>query len=407
MTLKANIKNLAVVLTGNFGAQAASLLFYPLLVRLYSPADFGNFGTFTSLMVISSIFCTGQLHLAFTKAQNQTELTNLKNAFKLYCIASTTLVTITLLAINFIKPFTTAVHIALFFPSLLAFCFFESHKMLCISNENFKILSLSTGLNRILSNIIKLLTGLLYPNAVSLIISDITTNIATFFSFRSRTKKQVTVSAIATIKLNSHFPIFASLSSFFQLGLIEVPVIILSLIYDAHEVGVYILIQRIYLQPLAIIGNSIGGITSRRLVDLKNDLKSPTSLLLKIYGGYFCVGLIATGLAAIIPESFFEFLLGGKWTDIQNVFFPLSFLTCAKLSSGIHIYTYSAFNRMKIKSIWKAIQLGGIITLAFYFQQKPIQELLWILCLFEAFYDLVFTIFTVFQMSDKSKPSYK
>jgi O-antigen/teichoic acid export membrane protein len=400
-----NFKNLTFMLVGNFGAQLVSLLFYPVLVRIYKPEDFGIFGTFSSFMVIAAIFASGQLQMAFIKCREKEELNNLLWVFRVYAIWGVIISSLIVFIVNIKFSYFSTSLLVLFPFSLVSYLSFESNKMLAISLENFKIFSGVNAINRVGSNIFKLLMGSLSATTNSLVFSELLTNL---FSSLTLTKKLKTKAIKPTapwelIKKYRHFPIFASLSNFFQLGLLEFPVLILAIYYSKYEIGLYVLSLRLILQPMAVIGNSIASIASKKMVNNHAEKNSNILILLKIYGFYLTIGVLVFLTTYSIPATWFHFVLGKNWNGIQEVLIPITILTTAKLSSGLHIYFYIAADAIKIKTVWKAIQLSTLVFLIIVNHHFSFNELLWLICIVEAVIDLMFTIYTVFIQTRVSK----
>lgn len=196
------------------------------------------------------------------------------------------------------------------------------------------------------------------------------------------------------------FPLFTTFSTFFTLGLTELPVIVLATYYPKNEIGVYVLAVRLILQPLNIIGNSIGSVVSKRIINNHYGQTSSRRILTKIYGLYIAIGILSFATTYIVPKEWFLFLLGKNWENFKEVLLPITLLITAKMSSGLHIYFYVANEEMKIKSIFKGAQLAITFIIITTFSNLPLTELLWLMCSIEAALDLIFTIYTVFS-SDK------
>lgn len=62
------LKHFAVLFTGTVTAQVLNLVSYPLLARIFSPADFGVFATFVSAAAIPSALACGRFELAVPTA---------------------------------------------------------------------------------------------------------------------------------------------------------------------------------------------------------------------------------------------------------------------------------------------------------------------------------------------------
>jgi O-antigen/teichoic acid export membrane protein len=70
MNRREYLKHFAVLFTGTVAAQLLNLASYPILARIYSPADFGVFATFVASAAIPSVLACGRFELAVPTAPN-------------------------------------------------------------------------------------------------------------------------------------------------------------------------------------------------------------------------------------------------------------------------------------------------------------------------------------------------
>ncbi len=391
------LKDFGLLLTGNFGAQFISLLFYPILVRIFSPNDFGLFGTFSSILVIGSIFASGQLHLAFIKCQDDSEIDELYWLFKIFILFGTLIVSILAALINFRFQYFPNWYSSLFPFSIWAYLNFEGQKMLAVRAEKFGNMSRAVSINRLLSNVSKIGLGKFFATPVILITSEVLTNTLSYLLI----KKNISInskrpnSIKVLLKKYMDFPLFATLSSFFQLGLTEFPVLFLALYYSQKEIGPYVLSLRLLLQPLSVIGNSLGSVVSKKIV--KNHINNISSrkMVLQIYTSYILIGFVLFFTIKIMPNQWFVYILGENWANFKEILLPMSLLCSAKLSSGLHIYYYVAINQVRVKSIWKAVQLTSVIGIIVLYSHFPLVHVLWIAGSIEAIIDLAFITYTI------------
>jgi O-antigen/teichoic acid export membrane protein len=157
-----------------------------------------------------------------------------------------------------------------------------------------------------------------------------------------------------------------------------------------------VIVTRIVLQPLAIVGNSIGSVVSKKLVTNHAAQEANNTLILKIYFLYSLIGAGIFLCVYLFPAHWISVLLGGKWDGIKEILMPISLLSIARLSSGLHIYCYIASEKLKVKLLWKIFQLGAVIVLIIALPKKNFVDLLWITCGVEAVIDLIFTYYTIF-----------
>jgi O-antigen/teichoic acid export membrane protein len=280
---------------------------------------------------------------------------------------------------------------------MLAYTGFEAQKMLAVRSEQFKEMSGSVGLNRFISNLLKFIMGKIQGSSLVLVLSEILSNGYSILGLRRKIKTAPIKpeSSLALLKKYSHFPLYATFSNLFQLGLVEFPVIFYAMFYSPDEIGKYVLVLRILLQPLVVIGNSLGSVISKKIANAHHEKLSNRSMVGKVYGLYLGLGLVIFLGVLAVPPEFYSFVLGSKWADIKPIVLPLSILAAAKLSSGLHIYFYTATDNMRVKSAWKALQLGLLIASIFVFSDLSFDQILWITCTIEAAIDLLFVLYTV------------
>jgi O-antigen/teichoic acid export membrane protein len=81
--------NIKKILLGNGAAQLIQFAFLPLSAFLYTPEQFGVFGTIQAYSTVLTIFISLQLYVAIPFEKNQIELYNLKNLNFKYIIFTT------------------------------------------------------------------------------------------------------------------------------------------------------------------------------------------------------------------------------------------------------------------------------------------------------------------------------
>ena len=355
-------------------------------------------------MVISSIFASGQLHLAFIKCNDDEELKELVWLFRFYSVFGILAVSLLVFILNIKYDFIPKSYLILFPFSILAYLGFEEGKMLTVRAQNFKFMSIAVGSNRLISNMTKVLSGRFFPSPFTLIFTEFLTNIFSWFQIKKKIKidssRPESIGKI--LRKYKVFPIFETFSCFFQLGLTELPVLLLAVYYSANDTGLYVLVLKILLQPLTVIGNSLGSVVAKNLVTAHASARSSKKLIGKIYSGYFGLGLLILLGLWLIPSSWFTLILGKNWGGIKYIFLPLSVLSAAKLSSGLQIYYHVSTGKVISKTLWKALELGSVIATIIIFHGMPFNDLLWIMCGVEATIDFLFIIYTIFKANEKT-----
>jgi hypothetical protein len=152
-----------------------------------------------------------------------------------------------------------------------------------------------------------------------------------------------------------------------QVAITEGPTVFFSLFVAPSLLGTYVLIKKILIQPLTIIGSSISTIMVKKFSVLKKSGSDSTKLLLTLYGINYLAGVFLYLILMLLPESFYTLLVGNKWDHFREIFLACSILTGAKLSAGVNIVFYQAFDRIQDSFIIKTTQtivIGFVIYLS-------------------------------------------
>lgn len=327
--IKSEFTRNALTLTFGTGiAQAFPILFYPILSRLFTPAEFGLFATIASLTAVIGVIATGKYEFAILIADTKQEAVNLIGLVFLLSSLFSIISYFFLLLISeyLIQIFNT--------PDLKQWLYISSLNIIFISiyycynewavrNKYFLNLSINKILNSSSTTLGKFFFGIIKFPSNGLILGDLFGRLLTasgciyrilekdkdFFSYLSFSNLMV----VAKKYLN--FPKHVLPGYILNTLGGQFPVFFIGAYFTNSEVGYFSMTMNVLSVPSSIISSSIRDTFRQRA---KNDY-SETGNCLYIFQKTFITLAIATAIISIfiyflIPELI-ELFLGENWIN--------------------------------------------------------------------------------------------
>ena len=313
-------------MTGTTIAQAIPVAISPILTRIYSPEDFGVFAIYISIVTILSVIVTGAYDLAIVIPK--------KDADALYIIKLSFLVTS---VISFIV--------------LLIVFFFNNQIVLLIGDENLRtwlyfipfsiFLSgiyqsvnywlnrhryyKSIAINRVIQSgtagSVQLAMGFIGLVSSGLILGKILGQLVStillgkiYLQEKKRLKSQKKkLKLIALAKRYKKFPLYESRSNLLNTSSTEVPVILISSLFNTGVAGFYALSSRMLLLPMTLIGTSIGQVFFQEASKLKSNKNELRNLTFSIYKKLVLIGVVPISFIIVYGDFIFMIIFGDEW----------------------------------------------------------------------------------------------
>ncbi len=314
-------KSVLTLLSAALIAQIITFLFYPLITRLYSENEFGEFNFYSRWIVFLSTIITLRFEntLPIIKSKN--------NAFHFY---------------RFLIRFSIVFSIII---SLIAFFYLSIKNPKTLDNSTLLIITLCfllLGLSNLGNNWSireKLFSSIAYSKVSSAISTNgfrlmffywgwstmgllLSTLIGTFISLipfsidflRLRKVKEIpTESNYSIAKSNYMFPIYNLPHALLELGTDLIVAASISHFYGFSIFGSYSLSYLLLRMPLNTIGQSIGQVFFQRINENVSERKKVSPLFIKTLKTLFLIGIIPFTLLLFFGAPLFSFLFGENW----------------------------------------------------------------------------------------------
>ncbi|MDR3217932.1 MAG: oligosaccharide flippase family protein [Dysgonamonadaceae bacterium] len=337
------VRNSSVLLSGNILGQGITFLFYPILTRIYSEADFGVFALFTSVCTLLTTIATGRYEESLVVAKNRKETANLLG-FSIKWLSLFSIVLLVVLAF-FRKPvlqFFEMSKIEVYWV-YIPFTVFISGLLFLLNNlanreKKYKLIASSNVVKNTVNTTFRLLTGLFAWTGIGLILSNLVALFVSAFPYRTL-NKSVIIAMKGKWKEEKYsawqykaFPVFNLSRTFLSSFSTNLPILYLIGFFDEKKIGLYSMAFIVIYTPISLITNSLFSTFFENITSCKREGKSIFPLL-KTYCKSICIYILPFFiLASFIAEPLFRIVLGAKWEE-SGIYFryllPWMFLLLA------------------------------------------------------------------------------
>lgn len=315
-------KNLVILLSGTGLAQVMGILLSPVLSRVYTPKDFGIFGTVLALSGILISISTLRYENALVLEKDEEEVIKLQDL----CVLI--LLIVSFLSCFFILFFPQvffwidrdannsqyliyAIPI-IFFTGLYNIFYFRLNR-----EEEYKVLAKVQVYKKLALLFFQLLFGVLGFFTLGLIMGNILGSlIATVIILISFTKKikLPNFRALTQIAKRYHqFPLYSAPQGLINSIMAQLPVIVLSAKYGVVIVGAYYFALKIVQLPATFMGQAVRTVFYKEAVNRKDQFRNLYQLLNKVTLTLFLLMISPVILLVFFGPSLFSYIFGTEW----------------------------------------------------------------------------------------------
>lgn len=305
------------------------LIVTPILSRLYSPADYGDWGVFSSVFYVINSFLFLSYENTIVKSDNEEEVPNL---IGICVIVSSIVILLTVLTFTIGK--LIGVEFFCSFPSVKLLVLLLSAQAIHVIANNIANREKKYGLMSI-ANIVggtsqaafRVTLGVYPIVAYGLIVGNVIAQVVTTLFIVVCLLRSVQIEwnylslkrLTNLAKVNKKFPLFDAPARFVELSLANIALIIMTFFWDKSEIGSYSMVTQFVLLPISIVGTSMGNVFYKELCESAGQpdvIALTTQRASKI-----------TFLLSFLPLLFFvvggdyllTFVLGQKWVAAGKI----------------------------------------------------------------------------------------
>ena len=328
-------------------SQAVTLLFYPLITRLYAPAEMGLLSLFVSLVtVIASVACARYENAIIVPAEDEDAFTLAHLSFVILLGVSVLIFVLTLVAGHSIALWLKAGNLRPWFPFIALSVFFTGvYQIVTALNVRFKYFSSNAGYNLHQSTVntgLKILAGYLRQGTgglvVATLVSQVTSGLSLMLGFVKKQPRILALRSYASLHRIAcqfiSFPAYQVIHTLTNTLSGQLPLLLLTTFFGAEKTGLYALAFGLSFRPIQVIAGATSQILSQRMasrishgISVKQEFFSALQMLTFL-------GSIPFLLAGALARWLFPLVFGQEWTEAGIYFqYLLPWLFMVFLSS--------------------------------------------------------------------------
>ena len=319
------VKNVLIVMTGTAAAQAIGFALTPVISRLYSPSDFGVFGSFDAVLTVIAAGVTLDYSQAVMLPKEKKDAINL---FMLSCASAVIFCILSLAACLLLPGYLQGLMKApnvwvlpMLVAAILVTGMNQSCQAWCVRVKAFKATSASQVIRSLSSSGMQIGFGLFRGGSVWLIVSSILADI-----FASVNLARVVVRDVWASRRDIEWPLMKRLAREYRdfpmysasMNVINalsmgLPVLLLTHYFGIAVAGAYAFGVRILSAPMALILRALRQVLFQKAAETKNQGDRLMPLYVKITGGLFAMAFLPALALIIWSPPLFAWLFGSQW----------------------------------------------------------------------------------------------
>ena len=346
-------RNVLILMSGTSIAQAIPVAVTPVLTRIYTPAEFGLFAVYMALISIGSMIATGRLEMAVLIARKDSEALQL---------AATSLVisgVISLLTLVAIVAWGEQVAVLSGQPDLENWLYIVPFSIFLLSiykvllhwlnrKKQYLLMSRARVTQSGSVSALQMVVGLVAKIPASLALADCLGRLAALLLIFRRVKATLKLPQFkrarqyALIRRYRKFPFLGSPTSLLNVLSLQLPYVLIPAIFTSAVAGMYFLVFRVLMMPIALIGESMMEVFRNRAMENLKEHGTCRPVFIKTLLSLAILGLPPTLLLILFGQEIFAFVFGEDWREAgfyASILAPMALfrLVCAPLSGVLFI----------------------------------------------------------------------
>ena len=321
--LTSNRRGFAVIAGGTALGQAILVVSSPILSRIYSPAAFGLFATFTSIASILGVVAAARLEMAVPIVADEVEARRVVES----ALGLTFLVgAVGAVAGALIGPWVTVLNglgdwLWLVPPAAAAAAAFLVLNQWAVRKASFGAIGRRNTIRALVTVVVQVAAGLAGLRMGGIIIGVVAGNVVGAFVMLGGSG----VSARAFVTGISHLGsvlsdyqslcIKLSIAGFFNIAGTQFPVVLFATWFDREQVGWLGLTQRTLTLPIGLVGTAAAQVYLSVLSDAARGGRDIAPLFRRASRTLGAVGLLGAGVLAASGPWLFRSVFGAPWEE--------------------------------------------------------------------------------------------
>lgn len=309
-------------------AIAITLVSLPIITRIYTPEDFGQFQILLSTIGVLSVITSFRYEMAIVLPKGRNEASAVYTLALIFLFLTTLLITLAffffggaflrLLNAEVLEPYLFLMCIAIFLAGLV-----QVLRYAITREKRFKEL----GSNRVIETAsaqgMKISLGLLSPTFLSLFISQVAGYVLSIVLAVKYKKTSLSLSRRKlswALKKYHRFILYNTPAVLVNTVALQLPVFMIARYFGPEFVGYYVLAIKLIEVPLKIVGNAISQVYYKQAADIYH---SGPENLLRLYRRTVTklsvLMIVPTIFVVVLAEPIVPYILGQNWSEVGSI----------------------------------------------------------------------------------------
>lgn len=351
---------------GQFLVIAAS----PLLTRLFEPTDFGVYAIYTSVVIVAGTVACLRFDVAIPVPRLDS------TAVALGRLATGTLLTIAVLSAIFVAvavagrlgglklSLTPGAAAGLIFLGVVGYGGYQLLNYWAIRRHLYKSLAQTRVTRGVMQVVFQVATGLIGTGAVGLMLGHALGHLSGLVAigrdfFRHLVRRPLKWSRLLwTARRYRRFAVFSTPAALISSATLQLPPVLLALLYDPVAAGYFAIAQRVVATPAGIIGLAISQVfMSETMVLVRSSRRKMRVLYLRALASTFIIGLVPIGLIAVGGPWLFGLVFGDQWSEAGNFVRAMSIMFITQFAVYPVSQTLHAIERTDLQLLYDIVRM--------------------------------------------------
>lgn len=353
------VRNVAVVATGTAAAQVITMIFAPIITRLYGPEAFGVMGSFAALLTVLTPLAALSYPIAIVLPINDANGVSLVRLSFVIGVASSLLTALIVmqfhgwvgdvLGLPSIEPFMFLIPVAM----LLSVCMAIASQWV-IRTRRFRISATAAVIHALVVNVVLVGVGVVLPDAsVLVVVAALGAGVHALILYAGirsageaqnpvgqEPNEETELSLSETAWKYRDFAVYRTPQIVLNSASQGVPILMLASFFGPAAAGFYSLGRMVLGIPTTLIGQSVASVFYPRINDAVNAHEDAYKLIQTATIALALVGLFPFGVIVAFGPWIFSIVFGSSW-EVAGVY-----------SQWLALWLYVAFiNRPSVGAI--------------------------------------------------------
>ncbi|MFD1007269.1 lipopolysaccharide biosynthesis protein [Oceanisphaera ostreae] len=361
-------KNVLTLMTGTGLAQAIPIAISPILTRIYSPEEFGVFALYMAITSILTVLVTGRYEMAILLPKKDRDAMNLVAL----AIALSFFVSVILLIV--VAVFNSQIIKVIGVPELSMWLYwipastflmgvYQSLNYWSNRKSHYRRLAISRVLQSSGTGAVQL-AGAFNNIGVSglvggqLIGQTLSTAVLGSFIYKEDKENITRVKRLRIVSLARkyiNFPKFLIVAHGFNTASGQVPIFLLSSLFNSASAGFFMLSQRVMGAPMTLIASAIGDVFRQEASYAYVNTGSCKNVYTRTFKKLLMISIVPSIIFFFIAPDLFEMVFGEQWRvagEYAQILTPMYFFKFVTSPvSQVSIYS----GKQKIDLLWQIV----------------------------------------------------